>query len=213
VRVLIVDPQEDALFAFGAEAVEDRDGGVGGVGGDPFGPLAGGLPTGQLVVVDVESGGEAGVLPQHEVAHDRSAAPPAFAQRAGEGGDRGGEGGAIAENADLFGVATGEQAAHRGQCEGGGCVGPFEDLALGRQGVEVRREVEVASVAAEAIGAQGVDADEEQDPGCDGAVSAPGEREQEQEAQEQAPRSRQVSRFRHLGAKKLAFPAMELRGP
>jgi hypothetical protein len=88
-----------------------------------------------------------------------------------------------------------------------------EDLTLRGQGVEVRCEVEVASVAAEAVGAQGVDADEEQEPGCDRAVSAPGEWEQEQQGEDQAPRSRQVSCFPHLGTKKLAFPAMELRGP
>jgi len=58
-----------------------------------------------------------------------------------------------------------------------------EDLALPRQRVDARRELAVASVGAQTICAQGVDADQQQQPVRGAGLICAAAREQEQQEQ------------------------------
>jgi hypothetical protein len=114
------------------------------------------------VVEVIEAHCETRLAAQHVVAHHRGGLPAALPQRARQRRDAVRERGEVAHQAELERVAAREQAGDRGKGERRRRVGGVEDDAPRRQGVQMRGERALASVAAEPVSAQRVDADQQQ---------------------------------------------------
>jgi hypothetical protein len=165
VRVLVVDPQEAAGIGLRETRVESGEGCVGGVGGDPLRQRPRHLHLGHGVVVVVEAGREPRLAPEHPVAHHRRGAPARLLERQRQGGGRGHHERVVAPHAELLRVAPGEERGDRGKGVGGRGVGGGEDQALPGQGVDSGRQPPVASVGADPVGAERVDAQQQQQAG------------------------------------------------
>jgi hypothetical protein len=149
------------------------------------------------VVVEVEGAGHPGVAAQHVGRDCAAGCIPGGPQQGGDGRRLGAQAIAdVAADAVARREEAGEDGSVRGEREGDVRVGVGEEDRVAAERVEVRRLDFVVAVHRQAIGAQGVDGDEDHRSAladiCDGVLDFAGKETEEREREREEPEAGHV---------------------